>query len=230
MPGISKKERFKRFISYFSEVMPDAGTELEYGKPYELIVAVLLSAQCTDKRVNMITPDFFRRFPDPESLAKADQNEVYELIKSCTYPNSKSRHLIGMAQMLINDFNRQVPPDIYELQKLPGIGRKSANVIAAVIHALPVMPVDTHVFRVAARIGLTIHAKTPLQAEKQLVANIPEPVIPRAHHWLILHGRYTCTARNPRCHKCGLQSFCKYYNDNQLIINFFIQIRFIFLS
>jgi len=215
MSGISKKERYKRFISYFSEIMPDAGTELEYREPYELIVAVLLSAQCTDKRVNMITPGFFRRFPDPESLAAAKEKEVFELIRSCSYPNSKSRHLIGMARVLVSDFNKQVPADVNELQKLPGIGRKSANVIAAVIHHMPVMPVDTHVFRVARRIGLTTNAKSPLQAEKQLVANLPESVIPRAHHWLILHGRYICTARNPGCPECGLQSICNYYKDNQ---------------
>jgi endonuclease-3 len=215
MARISRKERYKRLISYFSEVMPDAGTELEYRKPYELIVAVLLSAQCTDKRVNMITPDFFKRFPDPESLAAARQQEVLELIRSCSYPNSKSKHLIGMANVLVNEFHNQVPADVDELQKLPGIGRKSANVIAAVIHSMPVMPVDTHVFRVSARIGLTIKARSPLQAEKQLVANLPEYLIPRAHHWLILHGRYTCTARKPRCHECGLRSFCKHYNDNQ---------------
>lgn len=215
MAGISRKERYKRFISYFSEVMPDAGTELEYQKPYELIVAVLLSAQCTDKRVNMITPGFFRRFPDPESLAAAGQKEVFELIRSCSYPNSKSRHLIGMANVLVNEFHNHVPADVDELQRLPGIGRKSANVIASVIHSLPVMPVDTHVFRVSARIGLTVKARTPLQAEKQLVANLPEYLIPRAHHWLILHGRYTCLSRNPRCHECGLKSFCKHYNDNQ---------------
>lgn len=215
MARISRKERFKRLISYFSEVMPDAGTELEYKKPYELIVAVLLSAQCTDKRVNMITPGFFIRFPDPESLAAAEPQEVFELIRSCSYPNSKSRHLIGMARVLVNDFNKQIPADVDELQRLPGIGRKSANVIASVIHAMPVMPVDTHVFRVSARIGLTTNAKTPLQAEKQLVNNFPESLISRAHHWLILHGRYICTARNPRCHECGLKFICKHYNDNQ---------------
>ena len=215
MSGISRKERYRRFISYFSKVMPDAGTELEYQKPYELIVAVLLSAQCTDKRVNMITAGFFKRFPDPESLAAAGQQEVFELIRSCSYPNSKSRHLIGMAKVLVNEFHNQVPADVDELQKLPGIGRKSANVIASVIHSMPVMPVDTHVFRVSARIGLTVKARTPLQAEKQLVANLPEYLIPRAHHWLILHGRYTCVARNPRCHECGLKSFCMHYNDNQ---------------
>jgi endonuclease-3 len=215
MAGISRKERYNRFISYFSEHMPDAGTELAYQEPYQLIVAVLLSAQCTDKRVNLITPGFFARFPDPERLAVAGEQEVFELIRSCSYPNSKSRHLIGMAQVLVHEFNKQVPADVNELQRLPGIGRKSANVIASVIHSMPVMPVDTHVFRVAARIGLTFRARTPLEAERQLVKNIPESLIPKAHHWLILHGRYICTARRPKCPDCGLKSICKHYNDNQ---------------
>ena len=215
MPGISKKERYKRVISFFSEKMPEAETELAYQEPYELIVAVILSAQCTDKRVNMITPDFFRKFPDPESLAKAEHDEVFKLIKTCSYPNNKSKHLIGMARTLVNDFNLQIPADVDELQKLPGVGRKTANVIAAVIHDMPVMPVDTHVFRVAARIGLTSHAKTPLQAENQLINNIPEALISTAHHWLLLHGRYTCKARNPDCAHCELTDVCKFYLDNQ---------------
>ena len=191
--------------------MPIAETELHYKEPYELIVAVILSAQCTDKRVNMITGDFFRRFPDAASLAVASQDEVFEYIKSCSYPNNKSKHLIGMARTLVNDFKGIVPSEVDELQKLPGIGRKSANVIASVIYKKPALAVDTHVFRVSARLGLTTNAKTPLETEKQLVRYIPEELIPIAHHWLILHGRYVCIARNPKCQECFLKTWCKFY-------------------
>lgn len=210
-----KSERFTRFIDYFLEHQPNPETELKYRAPYELAVAVILSAQCTDKRVNIITPAFFNKFPTPESLLKANQQEVYELIKSCTYPNNKAKSLIGMAKMLVDEYNGQLPSDVNELQKLPGIGRKSANVLVSVVFSKPAMAVDTHVFRVAARIGLTTNAKTPLQTEIQLVSHIPEQFISRAHHWLILHGRYVCIARKPKCHECGLTSFCRYFENVQ---------------
>jgi len=212
---MTKEDRFKRFINYFSVHMPVAKTELLYGSPYELMVAVILSAQCTDKRVNMITLGFFRLFPNPEILAKAQISDVYEAIKSCTYPNNKARNLVGMANGLITLFNGEIPSDIEELQKLPGVGRKTANVIAAVVFNKPALAVDTHVFRVAARIGLTVNAKTPLEAEKQLVEYFPEELIPIAHHWLILHGRYICVARNPKCSVCELVDFCDYYLNSQ---------------
>ena len=192
--------------------MPEPETELSYENPYELIVAVILSAQCTDKRVNMITPAFYRKFPNAEILSQAKQEDIFEMIKSCSYPNNKAKHLLGMAKVLAGEFQNQVPADTDTLQKLPGVGRKTANVIAAVIHKMPVMPVDTHVFRVSSRIGLTTNAKTPLSAEKQLMEVFPESLIPHAHHWLILHGRYICKARNPACMKCGLTSICRYYN------------------
>jgi len=219
MRRISKKQRFEALIRYFQDAMPEAETELEYTDPYQLIVAVILSAQCTDKRVNLITPGFFKRFPEADSLAQASQEEVFELIKSCSYPNNKSKHLIGMARTLVNEFNRTVPADVEQLQRLPGVGRKSANVIASVIYKIPVMPVDTHVFRVSARIGLTSNARTPLQAELQLVKNFPESLISKAHHWLILHGRYTCTARKPDCPRCGLRDICRYYSSNKLYVD-----------
>jgi endonuclease III len=212
MQRITKKERYRKVIEYFQEVLPEPETELEYADPYELIVAVILSAQCTDKRVNLITPDFFRRFPTPESLASSSTEQVFELIKSCSYPNNKAKHLIGMARVLVNKFNNVVPADVDLLQKLPGVGRKSANVIAAVIFRMPVMPVDTHVFRVSRRIGLTPLAKTPLRTEIELTQNLPRELIANAHHWFILHGRYICTARNPKCGKCGLTEICQYFN------------------
>lgn len=208
---ITKKERFTRVIEYFTDTMPEPETELTHQNPYELIVAVILSAQCTDKRVNMITPDFFKVFPTPEKLADAGQEEVFALIKSCSYPNNKAKHLIGMAKTLIHEFGGNIPDSVEQLQMLPGVGRKTANVVAAVIYNMPVMPVDTHVFRVASRIGLTNQAKTPLQAELQLTENFPEELISKAHHWLILHGRYTCIARKPKCEECGLTGICKYY-------------------
>jgi len=214
---MTKEERFKRFIDYFSVNMPNAKTELSYGSPYELMVAVILSAQCTDKRVNMITPGFFKQFPNPDTLAKADISEVYEVIKSCTYPNNKAKNLVGMANGLINMFHGTMPSDIEELQKLPGVGRKTANVIASVVFNKPALAVDTHVFRVAARIGLSVNAKTPLETEKQLVEFIQEELIPIAHHWLILHGRYVCVARKPKCSICGLADFCDYNLTNQSI-------------
>lgn len=206
-----KAERFQKFIEYFSHHQPDAETELHYGSPYELLVAVILSAQCTDKRVNLTTPDFFKKFPDPYVLAKSTPEKVFPFIKSISYPNNKSKHLVGMAQVLTKEFGGKVPPAIDDLQKMPGVGRKTANVIASVVFDKPAMAVDTHVFRVAARIGLTTNAKTPLATEKQLVKYLPEEVIPLAHHWLILHGRYICVARKPKCNECGIKDFCKYF-------------------
>ncbi len=213
---MTKKERFQQIINYFSKHNPYAETELGYTSPYQLIVAVILSAQCTDRRVNMITPSFIKKFPNAESLARAKKETVYELIKSCSYPNNKTKHLIGMANVLVNDFNSKVPPDVNQLQKLPGIGRKSANVIASVLYNKPTLAVDTHVFRVTARLGLTTNAKNPLQAEEQLVKYIPDEKIPLAHHWFILHGRYVCKARKPLCNNCGLTDLCKYFQNNSL--------------
>jgi endonuclease-3 len=210
-----KKERFERLIAWFSENMPVAETELRYTDPYQLIVAVILSAQCTDKRVNIITPSFFERFPDPQTLAASSIDEIYEYIKSCSYPNNKAKHLSGMAKTLINEFEGVVPSDTLELQKLPGVGRKTANVIASVIFELPALAVDTHVFRVSERIGLTTNSKNPLQTENELVKYIPEKLIPQAHHWLILHGRYTCKARRPLCEDCGLRDICRYWQKKQ---------------
>ena len=214
---MQKKERYRLFIDYFSKNQPEATTELDYVDPYQLLVAVILSAQCTDKRVNLITPDFFRHFPDTQSLAVASTEDVFKLIKSCSYPNNKSRNLIGMAVTLINEFNGIVPDEIDELQRLPGVGRKTANVIASVVYNKPAMAVDTHVFRVAARIGLTTNAKTPLATEKQLVMYIPEDKINLAHHWLILHGRYICQARKPKCESCELIDFCKYFQQKNTL-------------
>jgi len=205
------KERYEHFIAYFSKHQPVAETELHYSNPYELLVAVILSAQCTDKRVNIVTKDLFERFPTANELAAADVEEVFEYIRSISYPNNKAKHLVGMANILVTNFKNIVPSDIDELQTMPGVGRKTANVIASVIYNKPTMAVDTHVFRVANRIGLTINAKTPLAAEKQLVKHLPEEVIPIAHHWLILHGRYVCVARKPKCEKCALTNFCKFY-------------------
>ncbi|SMO66969.1 DNA-(apurinic or apyrimidinic site) lyase /endonuclease III [Saccharicrinis carchari] len=211
---MTKKERFEKVTAWFQANVPIAETELDYGSPYELLVAVILSAQCTDKRVNMITPDLFRRYPTAKELAEAEPAEVFDYIRSCTYPNNKSKHLVGMAKMLIGDFNNQVPDNVKDLQKLPGVGRKTANVIASVVYQKPAMAVDTHVFRVAARIGLTTNAKTPLETEKQLVKYFPEELLAIAHHWLILHGRYICVARTPKCAQCGLQDYCKYYQKS----------------
>lgn len=210
---MTKKERYKGVIDYFLEHRPVAETELIYTKPFELIVAVILSAQCTDKRVNMITPELFRRFPGPREMAGAEVSEILEYVKTCSYPNNKARYLKEMSEVLVSEFNNTVPSDIEDLQKLPGVGRKTANVIAAVIFKHPAMPVDTHVFRVSARIGLTNNARTPLAAEKQLTANIPAKLIPLAHHWLILHGRYICKARKPLCQECGISNYCKYYKQ-----------------
>ncbi len=211
---MTKKERYKKVIEYFQENMPVAETELDYTNPYELLVAVILSAQCTDKRVNVITVDLFRRFPNAKSLSESVPEEVFEYIRTCSYPNNKAKHLVGMAKMLVNDFNNVIPEDIKEMQKMPGVGRKTANVIASVIYNKPTMAVDTHVFRVSERIGLTTNSKNPLSTELELVKHIPEDIIPIAHHWLILHGRYVCTAKKPKCDKCGITEFCKFYKKN----------------
>ena len=212
---MTRKERYSAFVEYFTQNKPDAQTELEYGNPYELLVAVILSAQCTDKRVNMTTPALFEKFPTADHLAASHFDEVFPLIKSISYPNNKSKHLLGMAKMLVEDFGNEVPSDIKELQKLPGVGRKTANVISSVIHNQPAMAVDTHVFRVSKRLGLVNqNAKTPLEVEKQLVRNLSDDVIPLAHHWLILHGRYICLARRPKCEECKITHFCRYFEKN----------------
>jgi endonuclease III len=210
---MTRKQRYEYVINYFLEHAPDAETELIYDNPFQLLVAVILSAQCTDKRVNLTTASIFQKFPDAEAMSHATFEEIFALIKSISYPNNKSRHLIGMAQMLVNDFDGIVPMSVEELVKLPGVGRKTANVITSVIDQQPNMAVDTHVFRVSARIGLTIGAKTPEAAEKQLIKFIPSQLVHKAHHWLILHGRYICVARKPKCNECGITMVCKFYNN-----------------
>lgn len=211
-----KKDRYKAFVEYFSKNQPDAETELHYHNPFQLLIAVILSAQCTDKRVNMVTPALFERFPDPQALAETTSDIVFDYIKSISYPNNKAKHLVGMAKMLVEDFGSIVPDTIEELMRLPGVGRKTANVIVSVVYNQPAMAVDTHVFRVARRIGLT-NGKTVLAVEKDLVKNLPEDTIYIAHHWLILHGRYVCVARRPKCEICPLTSFCRFYEKNKLI-------------
>ena len=208
---MKRKERYEVIIDYFQKNIPEAETELLYDNPFQLLVAVILSAQCTDKRVNLTTPAIFQHFPDPPSMASADFDTLFPLIRSISYPNNKTKHLIGMAKMLVEDFQGVVPMTVEELVKLPGVGRKTANVITSVIDQQPNMAVDTHVFRVSARLGLTRAAKTPLAAEKQLIQHIPAELVHRAHHWLILHGRYTCLARNPKCGGCGLHEICLHY-------------------
>ena len=212
---MTKKERYQQAIAYFEEQIPIAETELLYDNPFQLLVAVILSAQCTDKRVNLTTPNIFRKYPSAETMSKATFDELFPIIRSISYPNNKTKHLIGMANMLMTEFNGEVPMTVNELVKLPGVGRKTANVITSVIDKQPNMAVDTHVFRVSARLGLTTNAKTVLEAEKQLVKYIPEDLVHRAHHWLILHGRYTCLARSPKCDTCGLTSICKYYKKEK---------------
>jgi endonuclease-3 len=206
---MTKKERYTYVLEYFKKNVPNAETELTYSNPYELIVAVVLSAQCTDKRVNMVTPALFKKYPDPKSLSKATVEDVFSLIKSISYPNNKAKHLVGLGQLLMSKFKGIVPSQVEDLVLLPGVGRKTANVVASVVFNQPKMAVDTHVFRVSARIGLTTNSTTPLETEKQLVKNIPEELIHIAHHWLILHGRYVCTAKNPKCDICELKSACK---------------------
>ena len=211
-----KEERYKGVLDWFQANVHVAETELHYANPYQLLIAVILSAQCTDKRVNQITPALFEAFPTPEVLAASTPEVVFEYIRSVSYPNNKAKHLVGMAQVLMKEFQGVVPSDVDELQKLPGVGRKTANVIASVVFDKPAMAVDTHVFRVSNRIGLTTNSKTPLQTERELVKQIPEHLIPIAHHWLILHGRYVCLARKPKCESCGLKPWCKYFQTHPL--------------
>tara|TARA_B100000767_G_C19565275_1_gene450819 strand:- start:92 stop:730 length:639 start_codon:yes stop_codon:yes gene_type:complete len=212
---MNKQERVRLFIDYFSENLPEAKTELNYSNVFELTVAVVLSAQCTDKRVNIITKKLFEYLPTAELMAEASIDYIFDLIKSCSYPRNKAKHLSGLAKMLIEDFNSEIPDSIEELQKLPGVGRKTANVVGSVYFDIPAMPVDTHVFRVSNRIGLTTNAKNPLQSELQLMKLLPEEKLNIAHHWLILHGRYVCKARRAQCEKCGITSLCKYYKKQK---------------
>ena len=209
------KERYSKVIAYFQQQAPNAETELLYDNPFQLLVAVVLSAQCTDKRVNLTTPALFERFPDAEALSNASVEEVFALIRSISYPNNKAKHLVGLGKMLIEQFNGEVPMTVEELVQLPGVGRKTANVITSVVDAQPNMAVDTHVFRVSARLGLTKNARTPLTAEKQLIRHLPKELVHIAHHWLILHGRYVCTARSPQCTGCGLRDICVFYKRTQ---------------
>ncbi|MEO5984264.1 MAG: endonuclease III [Ferruginibacter sp.] len=211
-----KKGRYEFVINYFLGHNPDAETELIYDNPFQLLVAVILSAQCTDKRINLVTPSIFAKYPDAAIMSTASETDIYELIKSVSYPNNKARHLLGMSRMLVEKWDGRVPMTVGELIELPGVGRKTANVITSVIDQQPNMAVDTHVFRVSARIGLTTRAKTPLAAEKQLITNLPVDYVHKAHHWLILHGRYICVARNPKCGICGIRSVCRFYNKNVL--------------
>ena len=209
------QQKYDAFVAYFEAHMPVAETELEYKDPYQLLVAVILSAQCTDKRVNMTTPALFQRFPTAQDMADSSVEEIYTYIKSISYPNNKAKNLLGMAQTLMRDFNGIVPNNLEDMQKLPGVGRKTANVMMAVAFDKPAMPVDTHVFRVSNRIGLTKNSKNVLETEKTLVAHLPQEVISKAHHWLILHGRYVCMARKPKCQECGITAFCDYYQKKQ---------------
>lgn len=205
------QKKYQAFVDYFEEHMPMAGSELVFRNPYELLVSVILSAQCTDKRVNMTTPALFERFPTPQAMADSTVEEIYSYIKSISYPNNKSKNLLGMAQALVSDFHGVVPDNLEDLQRLPGVGRKTANVMMAVAFKQPAMPVDTHVFRVANRIGLTKNSKNVLDTEKVLVKQLPREVLSKAHHWLILHGRYVCQARKPMCEKCGITGICDFY-------------------
>jgi endonuclease-3 len=209
---MTKKERYNNVIGWFEENMSIAETELHYDNPFHLLIAVILSAQCTDKRVNMITPALFEAFPSPEVMAASSPDEVYQYIKSVSYPNNKAKNLVGMAKKLMTDFGGQVPSELELLEQIPGVGRKTANVMLAVAFDKPAMPVDTHVFRVANRIGLTVDSKTPLETEKELVKYIPANLLSKAHHWLILHGRYVCIARKPKCDSCGLKAWCKQFS------------------
>ncbi|MFY0600906.1 MAG: endonuclease III [Cyclobacteriaceae bacterium] len=209
---MNKKERYQAFVDYFKEAFPDPKTELNYNNPFELVVAVVLSAQCTDVRINKVTPRLFEEFPTAEHMAAASFDEIFELIRSVSYPNNKSKHLIRLAKLIMEDYGGEVPAKHEDLQKLPGVGRKTANVVVSVLYNQPAMAVDTHVFRVSKRLGLvTQTAKTPLEVEKQLVKGIPDEYIHKAHHWLILHGRYVCIARNPKCESCQIKHFCKYW-------------------
>jgi endonuclease-3 len=216
---MTRKQRYEAFIDYFSNHQPQAETELAYGNPFELLVAVVLSAQCTDKRINMVTPKLFQDFPSPEHFAATTFDELFPYIRTVSYPNNKTKHLIGLGKMLVEDFGSEIPSTLDDLQKLPGVGRKTANVITSVVWNQPSMAVDTHVFRVSKRLGLVNqNSSTPLSVEKQLVKHLPEKVIPVAHHWLILHGRYTCVARSPKCDSCELTSFCRYFEKKKVIV------------
>ncbi len=206
---LSEKKRYQMVLAWFAENMPIAESELHYSNPFELLCAVMLSAQCTDKRVNMVTPALFCAYPTAEAMAKATAEEVFQYIKSVSYPNAKAQHLVGMARRLVEAYNGEVPSNIDDLQTLPGVGRKTANVVCAVIWNQPTMAVDTHIFRISERIGLTTNSKSPLETEKQLVRYIPAELIPKAHHWLLLHGRYICKARKPLCETCGIKPYCK---------------------
>jgi endonuclease-3 len=214
-----KKERYKRFIAYFEKYLPAAETELHYTNEFELLIAVILSAQCTDKRVNMVTPKLFSAYPTAEAMAEATHEDIFPYIRSISYPNNKAKFLDKTSKMLVDKFKGKVPADVNELQTLQGVGRKTANVVASVLYDIPTMPVDTHVFRVSERIGLTQNAKNPLQSEKQLVKYFPKDKLNIAHHWLILHGRYTCLARKPKCDKCSLTSFCKFFDKQKKSVN-----------
>ena len=209
---MQKKERFQAFISHFSTRFPTAETELNYSNPFELLVAVVLSAQCTDKRINQITPTLFKRFPDAKALSESSVEEIFSYIRSVSYPNNKAKHLLGLGQRLVDSFEGQVPETMEDLQSLPGVGRKTANVIASVIYNQPTMAVDTHVFRVSRRLGLVPKtANTPLKVELSIIKHLPDDIIPVAHHWLILHGRYVCLARTPKCHVCEISHFCAHF-------------------
>lgn len=211
-----KQERYDAIVEYFSHAMPDVDTELEYGSPFQLLVAVILSAQCTDKRVNMVTPTLFRDYSTAEEMALATPEVIYEYVKSVSYPNSKAKHLVGMAKMLVDEFGGGVPDNLDDLTRLPGVGRKTANVIQAVVYGKSAMAVDTHIFRVSHRLGLVSgDCTTPYAVEKELTKHIPAEVIPKAHHWLLLHGRYVCQARTPKCNKCDLTSWCKYFRNTR---------------
>lgn len=212
---MTKKERYTEIIRWFEQHMPNVDTELHYDNPFHLLIAVILSAQCTDKRVNIVTPPIFEAFPTPEAMAVSSQEVIYEYIKSVSYPNNKAKNLLGMAKKLVSDFNSQVPDTMEELESLPGVGRKTANVMLIVAFNKPAMPVDTHVFRVSNRLGLTDNSKNPEQTEKELIKYIPARYLSRAHHWLILHGRYICLARKPKCTECGLTPYCRYFNQKK---------------
>jgi len=212
---MNQKERYSKVIAWFEQNMPEVKTELHYSDPFQLLISVILSAQCTDKRVNTVTPALFEAFPAPEVLAVSNPETVYEYIKSVSYPNNKAQHLVGMSKMLMAEYGGKVPSSIKELMRLPGVGKKTANVIASVVFDVPALAVDTHVFRVANRIGLTNNSKTPLETEKELTKHIPRRLWSIAHHWLILHGRYVCVARKPKCENCGLQDYCKYFKRLQ---------------
>lgn len=212
---MKRQERYQAFIDYFSQNMPVAESELDWRTPFELAVAVVLSAQCTDKRVNLLTPNIFKLYPTAELMSEASVEDIFDLIKSCSYPNNKAKHLKGMADMLVKDYNGKIPEDIDEMQKLPGIGRKTANVIGSVAFDIPAMPVDTHVFRVSQRMGLVLNANNPLECEKQLVKHLPKDILGLAHHWIILHGRYVCTARSPHCETCECTHFCKFFQSKK---------------